>query len=246
MQYSYGAYLVPRRGGRGGGSGKSPRGRPPGGHKRGIGVLITALLLLTSAICLLVVFLPRIGQIDVNGKAPEFGGKKFYFLTTADATEYGAAFENAQVTAARGGAGYVYNDGQKYRVVASAYERESDVKALVAVNAGSDWFEVNVPAASLEKNGIAALEYLTGGFFTELYNASVELDRGNITEAAADAICAKACKHLFDMAIAVENKKLSEALERASEFSVSATRPMLSYIRYVAVRAIALCSYALT
>lgn len=72
-EYSSGAYIVSRKGRRGG-RGRDPRRRP----NRAAGILVIVLLLLTAGICLLVVFLPEFKISGVGGSA-DFSGKTFTF-----------------------------------------------------------------------------------------------------------------------------------------------------------------------
>lgn len=168
-----GAYFVSRRGG----------GRKRRGSRRGAGILITVLMLLSAAIVGLVILLPR---LNAGSSSPVgFSGKVFYFLATAEETEKETAGLAAREACDRGGAGYIYNNGN-YTVIAAVYSRESDAKTVTSVNAGSFYFALTVPAASMSDADRKLAEFLTGEWFETVYTASAELERGNITEASAE------------------------------------------------------------
>ena len=199
--------------------------------RRAAGVLIAVLLLLTAGICLLVVFLPRLSAVGAGG-AVGFKGKTYYMLATAEVTDRTEALIAAQTAAERGGAGYIYNNGS-YHIVAAAYEREADAKTLVSVNANSHYFALALPAAECGAGDRRALEYLTGEWFTTVDTAATELDRGNISDAAAERAVFDACMELSDRTYGADTKKLQRALASATEYSSPQSRSVLSYIRYV-------------
>ena len=222
-----GAYFVRRRS-RGGGSGKG---------KRAAGLFIAVLLVLTAAICLLVVFLPKItgGTAAVGA----FGGKTFYFLSTGSYSVRDTALLAAQETTSRGGAGYIYNDGE-YRIIAAVYSSEADARALASVNDGATYFgiDVSVPKDA-DENSVAAVAYLTGEWFDVVGRTADELQRGNITEAQAEHATASACARLCAVAESAGMPNLKSALYAAGEYSCPDKTAPLAYIRYVQVRAIA-------
>ncbi len=220
-----GAYFVSRRTLR-----DTPRRKRRGSH-RAAGVLIAVLLLLTAGICLLVVFLPE--RSESTGVSAGFGGKTYYFLATAETDEKVQALTSAQYAAERGGAGYIYNNG-KYRIVASAYEREADVKTLVEVNADSHYFSLTFANSSYAKGDKRVLECLTGEWFSTVFTAASELDRGNITEAAAEHAVKKASGKLRKLAYSAESDRLKTAVVSVS-LECPASRSVLSFIRYVNV-----------
>ncbi|MCH5155375.1 MAG: hypothetical protein J1F69_02105 [Clostridiales bacterium] len=224
MRYSDSAYII-QRGGR-----KAVRRR--GGARKAAGILIAVLLLLTAAICLLVVFLPRAGVGSVS--ASETLGKTYYFLCTSEAEERTQALLYAQDTKERGGGGYLYNDG-KYKIIAAVYNSESDVKTLVTVNPNSFYFSLSIPSGNYSGGDKAVLKYLSGEWFNTLSTASTELDRGNITEAAAEYAATRACKKLRDLALSASSEKLKSAVI-SCEYSPLSTQTVLSYIRYIHVQ----------
>ena len=230
-EYHSGAYFVRRsRGGRGG--------------YRAAGVLIVILLVLSAAICLLIVFLPRLTAVSA-GKSG-FGGKTFYLLAVGKHTARDGALLSVQDTVGRGGAGYIYNDGE-YNVIAAVYDREADAKAISSINSGSYCIELSVPR--LDSDGAsenAALEFLTGEWFTSMQSAADGLQRGNITEAQAEKTAADLCSRLFLYADSVTLAPLKAAMLAASEYSCPQSTSVLSYIHYVHVRAIVLVSDAMT
>lgn len=229
-EYHSGAYFV-RRGGR---SGKG---------KRAAGILIAVLMLLTAAICLLVVFLPKLTAATVG--ADGFGGKRFYFLATGKYEDRSDALFASQDAINRGGAGYIYNDGA-YNVIASVYDSESDAKALASVNENSYYFEISVPKLDTgNESDLAALKFLTGEWFSAVQTAADELQRGNATEAQAENAAVEACFKLSVFAESVGLPALGSALERASECECPKDMPLLAYLRYVHVRAISLVVKAL-
>lgn len=232
--YRSGAYFINRHGTRRGSKSRKP--------KRAAGVLIAVLLLLTAGICFLVFFLPRLTA--TVSSTPKFGGKTFYMLATAQTDDRAQALLFASDARARGGAGFVYNDGS-YRVVAAAYEREADAKTLVSVNADSHYFALSVPAADASENDVAFLEYLTGEWFTVVYTAATELDRGNTTDAAAEYAAASACAQLRRKAMNASDF-LADGVCQAAEFSVPQNNTVLAYIRYVQVSVIVAAHNALT
>ena len=201
-----------------------------------MGELIAALLVLTAGICALVIILPRLESPSGTAGAPAFSGKTFYMLATCETDNYAEAVVSSQDAAARGGAGYIYNDG-KYHVVAAVYSREADAKTLASVNPDSHYFEVRIPPATLSEAEIAALDYLAGDWFETLYTAATELDRGNATDAAADYAVMRACARLSELADGC-GERLKRALYSAAEYEPIRSRSTLSYIRYITVRAI--------
>lgn len=230
-EYESGAYFVSRNSYKR--TARSPRPRRGRGAA---GVLIAVLLLLTAAICALVFLLPRMTDRAADG-APTFKGKTFYFLATAQYSENEQALLGAQYAVERGGAGYVYNDGS-YRIVAAVYDRETDAKTLVSVNADSHYFELSVPQLVCGSGEKTALEYLTGEWFATVFNVATELDRGNISDAAAEYAALTACRKLESLSDGVESGMLKRALMRSVEFARPQSRSVLSYIRYIHVRAI--------
>lgn len=225
---SSGVYIVSRRAAK----------RSYGGRRRGaVGVLVTVLLLLTAGICALVVILPRLdGAGGGEASAPAFSGKSYYMLATCETDGYAEAAVAAQDASARGGAGYIYNNG-KYHVVAAVYSREADAKTLASVNPDSHYFEVWLSPTALTDAETAALEYLVGDWFDAVYTAATELDRGNATDAAADYAVMRACAELSRYAEPC-GERLRRTLQAASEYDTVRSRSTLSYIRYITVRAI--------
>lgn len=212
------------------------------GGRRAAGALIGVLLLLSAAICLLVVFLPK---TKVGAASSSVGNAKtFYFLATGDELEGRLqALNAAQQTADRGGAGYVYNDG-KYKIIAAVYDRESDVKTLVTVNAAAYYFSVTFPARNYSDGDKAVLDFAFGEWFKSVYTASTELERGNITEASAEHAVSAACLKLCALA-----DKATERLKRAvysCEYGTPQTRSVISYIRYITVKTVLSVYYAVS
>lgn len=230
-EYSSGAYIVSRKERRGGRN-RDPRRRP----NRAAGFLVIALLLLTAGICLLVVFLPKFKPTGVSGAA-EFTGRTFYFLTTAKETDRLKAREQAQYAIERGGAGYIYNDGN-YRIIAAAYEREADAKTLASVNADADYFAFSLPSAACDGGDRAALEYLADELFAVCSTAASELDRGNITEASAEYAVRAALDKLTALACSASSERIKTAAAECVQYEIPQGRSVLSYIRYVQVRAL--------
>lgn len=227
MRYSDSdAYIIQR-----GGRNNRPRG---GGAKRSAGILISVLLLLTVAICLLVVFLPRIGGDKKSVGASATAGKTYYFLCTAETEDRVQAISSAQNAMERGGAGYIYNDG-KYRIIAAVYSRESDVKTLVTVNADSFYFSLGLPHGNYADGDKAVLEYLVGEWFDTVSAASTELDRGNLSESAAEYAAWRACEKLRNLALKANSEKLKNAVT-ACAYSQPQSQSVLSYIRYINVQ----------
>lgn len=224
--YNSGAYFV-------------RRGRGRGGHgKRAAGVLIAVLLLLTAAICLLVVFLPKITGDESVSVGGGFTRKKFYILTTYVGSVRDDALLAAHDASARGGAGYVYNDGE-YKVVASVYDNESDARALASVNDGAQYFELSVSLpVDVDDGTVRAVEYLTGEWFVAVRRAADDLQRGSITEAQAEHAVRSVCRVLVQKTGDAQNSAISRALEYASEYDCPQNMAPLAYIRLVQVRAI--------
>ena len=229
MRYSENdAYIIQRGGGR------RTSGRRRGGARRAAGILISVLLLLTAAICLLVVFLPRAGGGKSVGASATIGGKTYYFLCTAETEDRTQSLLHAKNAMDRGGAGYIYNDG-KYRIIAAVYARESDVKTLVTVNADSFYFSLNIRGGDYASGDKAVIEYLTGEWFSVVSAASTELDRGNITESAAEYAVASACDKLRGLAENAKSYRLKSALASCT-YDPPQSQTVLSYIRYVNVQ----------
>ncbi len=195
---------------------------------------MTVLLVLTAGICLLAVFLPRMSEVS---DSPKFGGETFYFLATAETTERTTAYEGAQSAAARGGAGFVYNDGS-YKVIAAAYRNEADAKSLAAVNDGAFVVVFSIPPCSLGERDCATLEYVAGKFFDVMYDAATQLERGTMTDAAAELKAQAACRELVGLGDATESAALARAVVSSGEYNVPNGRTLSSYIRFLAVRAL--------
>lgn len=223
-EYYSGAYFVRRRGGAHG--------------KRAAGVLIAVLLLLTAAICLLVVFLPKITSDE---SVPTGGGvtrKKFYILTTYVGSFRDDALLAAHDTSARGGAGYVYNDGE-YKVVAAVYDSEADARALASVNDNAQYFEISIALPESTDDGtVGAVEYLAGEWFDSVRRAADDLQRGSITEAQAEYAARSVCAVLSQKSELAQNSAVRRALDAACEYDCPQSVTPLAYIRYIQVRAI--------
>ncbi len=226
-EYTSGAYFIRRK---------------KGGRGKGAALLVLVLLLLTTGIVLLAVFLPRHSEETTTDSA---GGKNLYFLVSGQESSFSAALIAAQDCASRGGAGYLFNDGM-FRAVASVYENEADARDLAALNDGASYFMLTMPAISLGGGDAAAYEYVLGEFFGTLYTAATELDRGKVTDAAADYAVSAACRKLGALSASTENQRLKRALETASVYAPNEdSRSLLSYIRFVQVRATVEVYYAL-
>lgn len=226
-----GAYVLSRRGGRNKKSAASGR--------RIAGVIISMLLLASVGICLAVVFYP---QGSESASASGFGGKTVYFLATAETESRDGALLEAKSASDRGGAGYIYNDG-KYHVVAAAYERESDVKTLVTVNADSHYFSLSFSGGEYAPADERVIEYLLGEWFGVMSGAASELERGNITEAKAERAAFSACNTLLRLADGA-GVGLRRALSDRS-FSAPSNRSLLSSIRYFHVEILFSVYYAM-
>lgn len=229
-EYDSGAYLVSRNSYK-----RVPKYNKPHRRKSAAGALIALLLVLTAGICALVFFLSETQPVDGT---PVYVGKTFYFLAIAQETDRTEALKTAQYAMERGGAGYIYNDGS-YRTVAAVYDREADVKTLVSVNSGSHYFELSLAQSAYADGERAALEYLTGDWFTTVFTTVTELDRGNISDSAAEYAVRTALLKLRKCACDVENEYLRTIFETVCEYSIPQGRSVLSYIRYIHVRAIA-------
>lgn len=202
------------------------------GPRRAAGFLIAVLLLLTAGICLLVVFLPNLTKSTGSSSAVNFGGKTYYFLATAESTDRTYALTAAQAAAERGGAGYIFNNGN-YHIVAAVYEREADVKTLVSVNDNSHYLSLSIPAGVFQKGDKRVLDYLIGEWFQTVYTAATELDRGNITDSAAEHAVNGACKKLAELASGAETDALKNAVKSSCSFQIQGLRTVLSYVRYI-------------
>ena len=229
----YSAYIVSRRGSKPHASRRTQRRR----SHRAAGLLITVLLILTAVICLLVFFLPKLTSPTGADTAIDFGGRTFYLLATAKTDERVAAELQAKSAADRGGAGYVYNDGS-YNIIAALYERESDAKTLVTVNQDSYYFALSVPAVACGEGDKRALDFVTGELCATLSELAVDLDRGNITEEAAEHAVSVAMNKTAEIALGVENERLHAALTETIESSHPTDRSVLSGVRFIQVQAI--------
>lgn len=227
MRYSENDAYIIQRGGR------RTSARRRGNARRSAGILISVLLLLTAAICLLVVFLPRTGGKSVGASAAA-GGKTYYFLCTAETEDKTQSLLSAKNTTDRGGAGYVYNDG-KYRIIAAVYDRESDAKTLVTVNADSFYFSLTLHGGNYSGGDKAVLDYLTGEWFDSVSSAAAELERGNITESAAEYAVMRACDKLRSLAERAKSAKLKSSVLSCA-YDPPQSQTVLSYIRYVNVQ----------
>lgn len=229
MRYSQNDAYIIERGGR-----RSSARKRRGGAGRAAGILIAVLLLLTAAICLLVVFLPRLNNGSTTANASATVGKTYYFLCTTETDERLQAIASSQNASERGGAGYIYNDG-KYKIIAAVYNKESDVKTLVTVNANSFYFSLDLAGGEYASGDKAVLDYLSGEWFDTLSTVATELDRGNTTEAAAEYAVKAACDNLCDLALSANSEKLKNAIA-ACGYSLPNTQTVLSYIRYIHVQ----------
>ncbi|MDE5592730.1 MAG: hypothetical protein K2I75_02230 [Clostridiales bacterium] len=229
MRYSENDAYVIQRGGRRSSS------RRRGGPRRSAGILISVLLLLTAAICLLVVFLPRMGDGKKSvGASASVDGKTYYFLCTAETEDRTQSLLSAKSASDRGGAGYIYNDG-KYRIIAGVYAKESDVKTLVTVNADSFYFSLTLNGGAYASGDRAVIDYLTDEWFSVVSAASTELDRGNITESAAEYTVSSACDKLRGLAENANSTKLKSAI-LSCVYDPPQSQTVLSYIRYINVQ----------
>lgn len=209
---------------------RSRKSRTASHRRGGAGILIFVLLLLTAGICALVVLLPR---FDGKTERAAFAGRSFYMLCTGETDEYDTAQLLAKDTSDRGGAGYVFNDG-KYKIVASAYAREADAKLLSGVNTDSTYFEISFPKSENDGDG-AALAFFADEWFEKVSAAASDLERGAVTEAAAEFAVSSVSQKLASLADKCESGILSRALQTASE-PLSGSRSVLSKIRYVQAR----------
>ena len=209
-------------------------------RRGGAGILIFVLLLLTAGICALVVLLPRF-----NGKTVQtgFAGRSFYMLCTGEADELETALLLGKDTSDRGGAGYVFNDG-KYKIVASAYAREADAKLLTGVNSDSTYFEISFPKSGAVGDG-AALAFFADEWFEKVSSAASDLERGTVTEAAAEFAVTSVSLKLVSLADKCESGALMRALRSATD-AVSGSRTVLSRIRYVQVRTLSVVYFAMS
>ena len=223
-----GAYLFTR---------SQTRPRQKRSARRAAGMLIAMLMVLSAGVILLVVFLPPRSS-STSQAVSAFAGKTYYFMYTSESTDKAQAALSAADTSSRGGAGYVFNDGT-YKIVAAVYARESDVKTIVSVNPESAYFSVTLNAAK----DSAALDYLCGEWFDTVYLASAELDRGNITEAAAEHAVSVACDKLVSLAES-SDPKIKRALLNV-RYDFPSTVSVLSRIRYIVADVLASVSRAL-
>ena len=229
-EYNSGAYFIKRKN----------SGRGHGGA-----ILVLVLLVLTAAIVLLAIFLPRKKEGGGQVSLP-ISETKLYYLVTGETNEYTTALLMVQECASRGGAGYLFNDGT-YHAVAAVYGKESDVRDLAAVNDGARYFSLGFSGAALGKFDSSALSYALGEFNDTLFTAATELDRKSMSDAAADNAVAAACRKLKALSMSVENAPLARAFDIASEYDPNAdNRTLLTYIRFVHVRATIEIYYALT
>lgn len=220
-----GAFIVSRR---------KPRDKSTSfAHKR-IGGIIAALLFLSAVICTAVSLYPRLSK---SSKVAVGFSKTYYFLAVGEEQTRVQAQENAQYAKEHGGAGYIYNDG-KYHIVAAVYERETDVKTLVSVNADSHYFALDFSVAAYGDGDKRVLDYLTGEWFNTVFTAVTELDKGNIAESAAEHAVASAFDRLKKLAQDAETKAVNVVLS-SFVFDPPQTQSVLSYLRYVNVFVVA-------
>ncbi len=231
MENYSGAYIITRQR-KGGG-----RGRPPKRRGHGAAALIVLLMLLTAGIVFLAVILPRLPSGSEKASSPKaFGGRTFYLLAVGDAEDYTQAAIMANNAESRGGGGFIYNDG-KYRIIAAAYAHEAEAKALAEVNDGAYCIVLNIPETSNE-NDARVVNYICGEFYTRLNDTANALDRGTVTDAAADYIVYCATLRLNELMDGV-TPALSFALEDCLDYAAGGGgRTQLSYIRRATVKAL--------
>lgn len=172
----------------------------------------------------------------MSGKT-NFVGKTFFFLATAREDERVRALEQAEYAVERGGAGYLYNDGE-YVIIAAVYSRETDAKTLAALNADSSYFSSEIPKGEYGSGDLALITYLAGEFFDTVSAAASELDRGNISEAACEHAVGVALGKLEAKAHAADSALLREAALASAEYDIAFGRSVLSYVRFIHVRAV--------
>lgn len=207
-----------------------------------MGIAIVVLTLLTAGICALVLFFPTASDDSpVSTPAASVETFDFYLLCTFESDDRQAAYDNALVTAARGGAGYVYNDG-KYRVVAAVYRKKEDAEALSEVNDGSFCVKLEIRFSAKNKAQKNAVAYLAGEWFDDISRASTGLERGSITDAQAERSAIAACNKLLRYADEIKSGAVYRTLVEAGEYSVPTSRELKSYLRYVAARAVVLAA----
>ncbi len=231
MENYSGAYIISRQR-KGGG-----RGRPPKRRGHGVAALIVLLMLLTAGIVFLAVILPRLPSgSEKTSSEKAFGGRTFYLLAVGEAEDYTEASIMANNAESRGGGGFIYNDG-KYRIIAAAYAHEAEAKALAEVNEGAYYIVLNIPETSNAADA-RVVNYICGEFFTQLSDAANALDRGTLTDAAADYIAYNATAHLNAILDGV-SPTLEFALEDCLDYAAGGGgRTQLSYIRRATIKAL--------
>lgn len=236
MEKYSGAYIISRQ--RRGG------GKPPRRGRHGAAALIALLLLLTAGIVFLVVILPRLPSGSKHASSGNvFVGRTFYLLSTGSAEDFTEAGVLARDATSRGGGGYIFNDG-RYHAIAAVYERESEAKALAEINDGAYYLTLNIPDTD-NATDAAIVKYICGDFFSALNDAATALDRGTITNAAADYIAFKSIMRLNNM-VEDATHSLRFALDGVEYKSGGGDRTQLSYIRYVMIKALVGAYYGLT
>lgn len=222
MQSNDRAYIISR-------GGKRPRYKRR--RKRGAGLLVCALLVLSAAATSLAYFLPRVSKAG----APIAQAAVFYLMATAKSDNYLTALENAQYAAERGGAGALFNDGENFHAVATVTCDRATATALASVNENSYIITLSVPVPE-SGDGDTELFNSIIEFFNAVTSAAENLDRGSISQSAA--------MHSHDTALAKVISKRSNAMyyplaHVAEDIADSAkigvgARSMPSYLRYIA------------
>ena len=226
MENYSGAYIIQRQR-KGGGR------KPPNGRRHGAAALIVLLLLLTAGIIFLVIILPRLP----SGSSVTSAEYTFYLLAVDSTDDYLDAAIKVKDATSRGGGGYVYNDG-KYNIIAAAYTREAEAKAIAEINEGSYYITLDIPKTT-NASDANIVKYICGEFFSELTDVATSVDRGTLTDAAADLIVYDKMMKLSVMIDSGASAELAFALDGCRSYEAGGgSRSQLSYIRYVTVQAL--------
>ena len=92
------------------------------------------------------------------------------------------------------------------------------------------------PSRDYSSGDRAVIDYVFGDWFASVYTAATELERGNITESAAEHAVGAACGKLCALA-----DNASVLLQRAvysCEYDAPQTRSVISYIRFITVKTV--------
>lgn len=137
-----------------------------------------------------------VGGFSFAGENLSFQKMITYAVCTSNHPTKLAASELSETTKIQGGAGYIYMNENSYYIIASIYDNSADaekvLKNILSDKPNASIQQINIPAiniasnlSSQEKNTISDSIVVFKNSYKKLYDISVSLDTGLITEVNA-------------------------------------------------------------